>query len=100
MVESENAPAPSAMAERSTVIHRPHGTRLERIVTSRPTHSTAAADTSPTNSITPRNISQVAKTGYALTWRRSVAIAVVIASFLPEARSRHSARCPDLHAGG
>ena len=57
-VESENAPAPSAIADRSTVIHSPHGTRSVRLVISNPYHSTRIPEIRPTTTMTPRTSSQ------------------------------------------
>jgi len=62
-VESENAPAPKAIADRSTVIHKPHGTRLVRLVTSSPYHSTRMAEISPTITMMPRASSQALNRG-------------------------------------
>ena len=54
IAESVNAPAPSAMAERSMVIHKPHGTESLRFVMTSPSTRTRIAEYRPITNNTAR----------------------------------------------
>src|SRR3972149_5442605 len=77
--EKVNAPAPRAMADRSCVIHNPHGTRSLRPVTCRPWISACNAPIAPTTSSAPNTINHAMK-GRS-TRRRAVRTVLISDSF-------------------